>query len=85
VRVLEAAKKANIRVPEDLAVVGYDNSSVAQMAFVELASIDQSGHRIGSLAAETLLSRIQGRQTSNHLLIEPTFIARRSIGGESNR
>jgi LacI family transcriptional regulator len=84
VRVLEAAKKANIRVPEDLAIVGYDNSSVAQMAFVELASIDQSGHRMGSLAAETLLSRIQGRHNANHLLIEPTFIERRSIGTSQN-
>jgi LacI family transcriptional regulator len=78
IRVLEAAKVLGLRVPEDLAVIGYDNSSIARMRFVELASIDQRGPTIGSLAAETLLSRLKGRQESHHVLVPPVFVPRTS-------
>jgi LacI family transcriptional regulator len=80
VRVLEAAQELGISIPDELAVIGYDNSSIAGMAFVNLASIDQSGRRMGALAAETLLSRIGGRKTANHELIEPRLVIRRSLG-----
>jgi LacI family transcriptional regulator len=80
VRVVEAAKELGISIPDELAVIGYDNSSVAGMAFVNLASIDQSGGRIGALAAQTLLSRIAGRKTAHHVLIEPRLVVRSSLG-----
>jgi LacI family transcriptional regulator len=80
IRVLEAAHELSISIPDELAVVGYDNSAVAKLAFVDLSSIDQSGREIGAVAAETLLSRIAGRKTSDHLLIKPHLVLRRSLG-----
>lgn len=80
VRVIEAAQELGISIPDELAVIGYDNSSIAGMAFVNLASIDQSGGRIGALAAEMLLSRIGGRKTASHELIEPSLVTRASLG-----
>jgi LacI family transcriptional regulator len=73
------AIKNNIRVPEDIAIIGYDNTNVAALTPINLASIDQSGRRIGSLATETLLSRIAGRTNASHLLIEPTLVERSSL------
>lgn len=75
---INAAKMAGIRVPEDLAIIGYDNSRVAALPLVNLTSIDQSGRRLGALATETLLSRIAGRSRPLHQLIEPTLVQRTS-------
>ena len=69
--------------PDDLSVVGYDNSSIAALQSVNLASIDQSGARIGALAAETLQSRIDGRSEARHLLIEPMLVVRGSLSALS--
>jgi LacI family transcriptional regulator len=79
IHLINSARRRGIRIPEDLSVIGYDNSSVASLGLVNLASIDQSGKRIGSLAVELLQSRIAGRSASSHLLIEPTLVKRASL------
>ena len=79
VHVLDSAKVLGLKVPDDLTVIGYDNSSMASLSAVNLASIDQSGHRLGSLAAEKLLSRVAGRNSASHALIEPTLVERQSF------
>ncbi|EYD75433.1 putative transcriptional regulator protein, LacI family [Rubellimicrobium mesophilum DSM 19309] len=73
------AARAGVRVPEDLALVGYDNSPMAGFPLVDLASIDQQGREIGRQAAEALLGRIGGRSEPRHLLIEPHLVARSSL------
>jgi LacI family transcriptional regulator len=78
VHVIDAAKQLKLRMPQDLAIIGYDNSSVAALATVNLSSIDQSGKRLGSLAGERLFNRIAGRATSSHVLVEPSLVKRRS-------
>jgi len=65
--------------PEDLAVIGYDNSSTAALGLVNLASIDQSGRELGQTATRTLLSRIEGRSEAVHILQMPSLVARRSL------
>lgn len=81
IHAIDACARLGLRVPEDIAIIGYDNSSVAALSIVNLASIDQSGHRLGSLAAEALLTRIAGRNTSVHLLVEPNLVPRKSLQG----
>jgi LacI family transcriptional regulator len=76
---ISEASSLGIRVPEDLAIIGYDNSPTAALSIVNLASVDQDGPRLGKLAAEALLSRIGGRRTAEHILIDPTLIVRGSL------
>jgi LacI family transcriptional regulator len=71
--------RLGIRVPEDLALVGYDNSPMAGLAMIDLASVDQDGPRLGKLAAEALFTRIGGRRVAEHILIDPTLIRRGSF------
>lgn len=73
------AHQMGVRVPQDLAIVGYDNSPVAALPLINLASVDQSGVRLGRLAAEALLRRVNGRKGTEHILIEPELIARGSL------
>lgn len=54
--VLKVAQRSGIRIPEDLAVIGFDNIDIA--AYLELTTISQSLYESGKLAAERLISQI---------------------------
>ena len=80
--VLSAAKRLGLRVPQDLAVIGFDNSSVAGLPQVNLASIDQAGHALGMTATRLLLERIEGRTDPQHILLEPKLVMRGSANAD---
>jgi LacI family transcriptional regulator len=54
--VLKVARKRNIRVPEDLAVVGFDDLDIAD--YLDLTTISQSLDQSGVLAVELLLAQM---------------------------
>lgn len=78
VDLVNATRSAGLRVPEDIAIIGYDNNPLAALPLVDLSSIDQSGRRLGALAAEALLSRMDGRNAPHHILLEPSLVRRTS-------
>ncbi|PIP00278.1 LacI family DNA-binding transcriptional regulator [Pleomorphomonas carboxyditropha] len=79
VHVVNIARSVGLSMPDDLAVIGFDNSSVAALPFVDLASIDPEGRRLGAMAADALLGRINGRRGAEHLKVEPHLVVRSSI------
>jgi LacI family transcriptional regulator len=78
VELIGLARARGVRVPEDLAVIGYDNSPPAAMPLIDLTSIDQNGHMMGQVAAAALMSRIAGRTNAQHVIIKPTLFERSS-------
>jgi LacI family transcriptional regulator len=79
VPLIDAAFRLGLRVPHDLAIVGYDNSPITNLSMIDMASVDQDGPQLGQLSAEALFSRISGRTEARHILIEPKLIARNSF------
>jgi DNA-binding LacI/PurR family transcriptional regulator len=67
---LSAAADAGLRVPDDLAVTGYDDTFVAAIRQVSLTSVNPDSAGIGTLAARCLLRRIAApeRDIEEHLL-----------------
>ncbi|MFC7843969.1 LacI family DNA-binding transcriptional regulator [Streptomyces sp. NPDC057382] len=61
VGVLSAAEELGLRVPRDLSVVGYDNTSIARLRHVWLTTVDHAGHEVGRRAARCLLDRFDDR------------------------
>ncbi|MER5831363.1 LacI family DNA-binding transcriptional regulator [Streptomyces sp. NPDC002130] len=57
---LSAAEELGLRVPHDLSVVGYDNTSIARLRHVWLTTVDNTSHDIGRRAARCLLERFEG-------------------------
>ena len=63
--ILKVARRRGLRVPEDLSIIGFDGTDLAD--FLEMTTIDQQLDESGRLAAELLMSRIRehGRPSQN--------------------
>ncbi|MBK5268436.1 MAG: LacI family DNA-binding transcriptional regulator, partial [Acidimicrobiia bacterium] len=59
--VLSVAKDHGLRVPEDLSVIGFDNTSMSRIAAIDLTTIDQRGADQAASAVSLLLERFAGR------------------------
>lgn len=78
--VYEAARRAGLRVPEDVSVVGFDDSEIASWASPRLTTVRQPLARMGAEAVRMVVEHRAGRPlvTSNPLQIETTLIERDS-------
>ncbi|WP_019180801.1 LacI family DNA-binding transcriptional regulator [Microbacterium yannicii] len=72
-----------VRVPDDVAVVGYDDIEFAAIAAVPLTSVRQPAREMGRTAAELLLARISGTAGADlgNIVYEPELIVRASTAG----
>ncbi|HJN05689.1 MAG TPA: LacI family DNA-binding transcriptional regulator [Bacteroidales bacterium] len=59
VGVMKAAKRLGIKIPEELKIVGFENSNKASICEPELTSVDQFGYHLGKKAMNILLDRIK--------------------------
>jgi DNA-binding LacI/PurR family transcriptional regulator len=85
---LSVARELGLSVPEDLAIVGYDNTSYCDLAQNSLTSVDQSGQVLGLQAARLLVERIKGREQGEHFVVSPRLVARdssRAMGDSPGR
>ncbi len=67
-RAVEALREKRVRVPEDLSIVSFDNSSFAGLCYPPLTSLAHPRDALGALAAEKLLDLIAGRETASAVM-----------------
>lgn len=79
--VVDGLRERGVRVPEDIAVVGYDNwDIIAAATRPALTTIDMNLHELGRLAATKLLGLIDGHKDSGVQRFPCRLIARASCG-----
>jgi DNA-binding LacI/PurR family transcriptional regulator len=72
-----AAKARGRSVPEDLSVIGYDNSPLAKSRYLDITTVDNRSDVVGADTAQTLLARIQDPGLApGRKLIEPSLVVR---------
>jgi len=79
--VIRTLREAGLRVPEDVSVVGFDDALGAAFHNPPLTTVRQPLHRMGALAAETVLRRIAAGPAAAfplELTVEPDLAVRAS-------
>jgi LacI family transcriptional regulator len=78
--VLQGLTLAGVSVPDDIAIVGYDDIDFAASAAIPLTSVRQPAHLLGSTAAGLLLDVIADPEASEikHVTLKPELVVRRS-------
>jgi LacI family transcriptional regulator len=79
---LVAIKERGLVVPDDVALVGYDDADFAQALNPPLTTVRQPSLAMGAAAAE-LLIKPEGRELGEHVDFEPVLVVRESSRGSS--
>ncbi len=72
-----AEREFGLRVPEDLAIVGYDNSPAAGWIGNDITSIDQDVNTLADAAVDLLVRRLQDRDAALAHVISPVRLVKR--------
>lgn len=79
--VLRAAQRARLKIPDDLAVVAYDDFEWSDLFSPGLTAVAQDVERMGHRAVDLLFERLRGSTARYaHQVIETTFHRRTSCG-----
>jgi DNA-binding LacI/PurR family transcriptional regulator len=78
--VYDALMEQGVRVPEDMALVGFNDIEFASLRMVGLSTISQKKYTLGSMAVRRLMERIEGDKAGREWILEPELIIRRSCG-----
>ena len=77
---IKAILEANLRVPEDIAIIGAGNVHYSDLLRVPLSTVDQSSTLIGETAADLLANCMDSQKSSavRHIFIPPRLVIRDS-------
>jgi DNA-binding LacI/PurR family transcriptional regulator len=79
---MSAIRRAGLRVPEDVAVVGYDDSALALSSDPPLSSVRQPIEEMGREMARALLAQLgASRQVARSVVLATELVVRGSSGG----
>jgi len=77
----QALKEAGCRVPEDIAIVGFNNDAIARIIDPKLTTINYPGEEMGERAARSLLDQMAGHasaRSTDTIIIKSELIVRES-------
>ncbi|MFD0037170.1 substrate-binding domain-containing protein [Streptomyces anulatus] len=79
--IMQTVFDAGVRVPDDLAVIGYDDIEFAEACLIPLTSVRHPAGEIGRLAAELLLKELDPAPEGHRhesIVLKPELVVRRS-------
>ncbi len=79
IAIINAAKKLNIIVPNELSVIGFDNIYLSTISDPPITTIEQPMSELGRKAFELLLERIRNpKSVTRHIILDTELIVRKS-------
>ena len=77
---MKSILEARLRIPDDIALIGYDDIEFAGMLEVPLTTVRQPRYRIGEEAARILLKKLDGsiEEEVKSVVLRPELIVRKS-------
>ncbi len=76
-----AIRDAGLRIPDDMSVIGYDDSYISTLVDVPLTSVVHPKYQIGKWAADMLVEQLHahGRHTPRQMILHPSIAVRESV------
>jgi LacI family transcriptional regulator len=82
---LRAVHEHGLRVPDDVAIVGFDDLPLATMVEPPLTTIRQPIQKLGGMAAEVLINLLEGKLSAPYRAVLPTELVIRGTCGAVRR
>lgn len=82
----EAVWERGLRIPEDIALVGFNNVETTSFCSIQITTVSQRTHEMGRLGAKRLIQKIEkkrGYRKRFQIVLEPELIIRNSCGYSS--
>ena len=76
--ILQSLIQRGVSVPDEIAIIGYDDIDFAAAAIVPLTSVSQPSSEMGRSAAELLLASLAGAEDLESVRYEPVLVQRQS-------
>jgi DNA-binding LacI/PurR family transcriptional regulator len=79
----QAIAEGGLRIPEDIALVGFNDIEFTAMKGIELTTIGQKKFEMGALAVKALVEKIEGGESKSctkEILLKPELIIRKTCG-----
>lgn len=78
-QVIDALKQEKLQVPDDISIVGFDDSILSIAGDVEITTISHLKEQMGIDAANRLLKLISGDESIDNIIYDPQMIERHSV------
>ena len=79
--VMNACKKLKLKIPDDISVIGFDNTLLSKYSDPKLTSVDQNTFQLGFNSAQLLLEKIGSKENySKRIILSTELIERESVG-----
>lgn len=76
----KAILEQGVSIPDDIAIVGFDNIEQGQVAAVPLTTVHQPTDEIGSISVDLLVAKIHGQDSELRKVLESSLVIRESCG-----
>jgi DNA-binding LacI/PurR family transcriptional regulator len=71
-----------VRIPQDMAVVGFDDDTVAPLLTPPLTTVRQQRHEMGARAVSMLLDVLNGKPVEQQVFLPVELVVRQSCGAD---
>ncbi|MBY0097257.1 GntR family transcriptional regulator [Mesobacillus maritimus] len=85
-KLIDVLRQNNLRVPEDLSIIGFDDSFFADISEVKLTTVRHPKNELGEMAATKIIQLVEGKSNQKAVgtmdesfHFEPTIVHRNSI------
>jgi LacI family transcriptional regulator len=78
---MQELKRHGVKVPDDIAIVGFNNDTISKIVDPQLTTINYPGKDMGEITARYLLNQLNGLEsikTTNRIVVNSELIVRGS-------
>jgi len=77
-KVMEAIRNQGLKIPDDISIIGYDDSSLAIASEVKLTTVKHPKAEMGRQAARFIIDMVEGRALKPRFIYQPEIVIRNS-------